>query len=120
MEEEQEFLRTHAWLVTRSRIEINGQTFATRNVSSVRVEDEGRPWLGIVLGLFGAPLLATEHSRWFGIGLLVVAAYLIVQKIRTRKLILVTGGGEQVALKANDAQAIERLRNAIAQAIAVR
>lgn len=120
MEEEQEFLRTQAWLVTRSRIEIDGQTFATRNVSSVRVEDEGRPWLGVFLGLIGASLAASQHSRWFGIGLLALAAYLVVQKIRTRKLILVTGGGEQVALKATDGQAIERLRNAIASAIAVR
>jgi hypothetical protein len=120
MEAEQVFLRTQGWLVTRSRIEINGQTFATRNVSSVRVEDEDGSLAGILIAILGAALAASEHSRWFGIALLVLGAYLIVQKLRERKLVLVTGGGEQIALKSTDPDTIEQLRAAIAAAISVR
>ena len=51
--EEQVYLQAKNVLVTSARIEIAGQTFAVRNVSSVKVNSGGRPWLGAVFALAG-------------------------------------------------------------------
>lgn len=116
--QEQVFLKEHGWLVSSARIEIDGQTFAVRNVGSVKVDAAGRPWGAVLLGLLGAAAMTT--NPFFGVPLLALAGYLLWQNLAERSLVLVTGGGEQVALKSRNAAAVERLRAAIAEAIAAR
>lgn len=116
------------WTVTTTRVEINGQTFATRNIGSVKVVGDGFPFLGLFFGaLAGFMLLIVTNSKTPQPGLGVIALgigalgiYMIARKSGTRRLVVVTGGGEVVALKSTDSQAIDQLRSAVAQAISQR
>lgn len=116
--QEQVFLKEAGWLVTSARIEIDGQTFAVRNVGSVKVDTAGRPWAAFVLGVLGAA--AMTANPFFGVPMLLLAGYLFWQNVSERSLVLVTGGGEQVALKSRNGAVVERLRAAVADAIAAR
>jgi hypothetical protein len=118
--EEIEYLRSGTMLVTSTRVEIEGQTFAVRNIGSVKVERAGTPWIAAILALLCAPLLFVPDARIFGAAVIAGAIAWIVQQLRVRKLVLVSGGGETVALSSKDAAAVEALRNAIAQAISAR
>jgi len=118
--EEQEFLRNGTTLVTSTRIEIDGQTFAVRNVGSVKVTTPGRPWFAAILGILGVSLAAQEQSRWVGVLFLGAAGAWIWQKVRQKSLVLVSGGGEVVALTSTDGAAVESLRSAISKAISGR
>lgn len=117
--QETEYLRQDNVLVTSTRIEIDGQTFAVRNVGSVKVTRPGLPWIAMLIvigcGIYGS---ARESA-----GVWVVAAGAAAwafQQLRQRRLVLVTGGGEVLALKSNNGEQVEALRAAVAQAIAVR
>lgn len=118
--DEVEYLRNGNTLVTSTRIEIDGQTFAVRNIGSVKVDKADTPWLAALVAVFSLPLLFVPDARLFG-GLVAVAAIAwTVQQVRTRKLVLVSGGGETVALTSKNADTVEALRSAIAKAISAR
>jgi len=106
-------------LVTSSRIEIDGQTFAVRNVGSVKVDKPGRPWFAGFLFVVGLAML--PGKAWVG-GVMLVGAtgFWIWQQVRMRTLVLVSGGGETVALKSTNGLLVESLRRSIAQAISTR
>lgn len=118
--EEKEYLRNGTTLVTSSRIEIGGQTFAVRNVGSVKVTTPGRPWGAILIAVIGLAMMPGRDTRTVGFIVLAVAAGWAWYKMRERSLVLVSGGGETVALKSSDGKAVETLREAIAQAISGR
>lgn len=117
--EEQVFLQEPGVLVTSTRIDIHGQTFAVRNVGSVKVQDEGRPWLAFLFLLIGIGAMSGQ-SYIFGACCLVIGGAWLWKSLRTRKLVFIAGGGETVALKSTDPAQVERLRAAVAQAISVR
>lgn len=121
---ETEYLLGNGLLVTSSRIDINGQTFAVRNVGSVQVRAPGRPLGAALVGLIGVVMLVAAsggpESYTPGAALLGGAAAWAWQKLRRRELVLVTGGGEVTALSSNDARSVEDLRAAIAAAISAR
>lgn len=118
--EETEYLRQGTTLVTSSRIEVGGQTFAVRNVGSVKVTRPGRPWGALLVAVVAIGPLVAESTRAAGFILLAAAGAWAWQKMRQRSLVLVSGGGEVVALQSTDAAAVESLRTAIAQAISAR
>lgn len=118
--EEVEYLRDGSTIVTSTRIEIDGQTFAVRNVGSVKVKQPNRPWGGILLALVAVGMIGTQDSRPLGFVFLALAAWWAWQTLKRRSLVLVTGGGEVVALKSSDPAAVEKLREAIARAISTR
>ena len=121
--EEVEYLRKGSTLVTSTRVEIGGQTFALRNVGSVKIVKAGTPIFAMLLVLAGATMaVATKDSgaRIFGGIVALAAGAWAWQKISQRSLVIVTGGGEVVALKSTDGTGVEALRAAIAQAIAGR
>lgn len=117
--DEKEYLRTPATLVTSTRIEIAGQTFAVRNVGSVKVTKPGRPYIAAFLLVVCVAAAAMQQTAGWAIAAIVPGAW-IWQQLRMRRLILVTGGGETVALKSTNGTAVETLRAAIAQAISAR
>lgn len=117
--EETEYLRQAGVLVTSTRIEIAGQTFAVRNVGSVKVTKPGVPWIAALVLI--AAILAAIGNAGFGAWLVgLAAAGWIFQQTRLRRLVLITGGGEVLALKSTNGSQVEALRSAVAQAIAVR
>jgi hypothetical protein len=119
MAEEQVFLRDGSMLVSSSRIEINGQTFATRNVGSVKVDSQGPSVLAILIAIIGAGACA-GGSYVFGLCALAVGVIWAYTTMTKRKLKIVAGGGEVLALESTNGALVERLRSAIAEAIAVR
>lgn len=122
--EETEFLRDGTTVVTSTQVVINGQTFAVRNIGSVKVTQPGTPWIAIILlVLFGVSIFTAGDqgtARAMAIIFTAACGAWVYNKVRTRRLVLVSGGGEVVALTSKDAAAVERLRAAIAKAIAVR
>lgn len=126
--EETTFLSKPGLFVSSARIDINGQTFAVRNVGSVRVDQLGFPLVRGLLGLlfaFSGLLGACTPSEGRGIALVLLAVGAAMlwsawQRMQRRKLILVTGGGEVSAYESTDGSVVEELRSAVAQAISVR
>nr|WP_316642862.1 DUF6232 family protein [uncultured Roseateles sp.] len=118
--DEAEFLREGAILVTTNRIELDGQTFAVRNIGSVKVTRPGTPIWALVVGILGAAMGANPDTRIFGVMVLLAAGLWVWQQVRIRRLVLVSGGGESVALQSTNGALIERVRAAIAQAISAR
>ena len=124
--EEVEFLRTGTLLVTSSRIELDGQTFAVRNVASVKVTKPGRPTFTMLFaGIFALAALSSMIGGTWGAAFalaLIAAAFgaYAWQQLSSRRLVLLSGGGEVVALTSRNTAAIEAVRAAIAQAISAR
>ena len=117
--DEQEFFKGSGVLVTSARIEIGGQTFATRNVGSVKVTAPGLSKLALVIAIIGAAACA-GGSYVFGVSALAVGGIWAFTTMRKRKLLLVAGGGEILALETSDSALVERIRTSIAAAISVR
>lgn len=117
--EEVEYLRQGALLVTSTRIEIAGQTFAVRNVGSVKVDKPGVPWFAALVALV-AVVASIGGAGWIGWLVAAACAAWMYQQMRSRSLVLITGGGEVMALKSTNGAQVEALRSAVAQAIAVR
>lgn len=119
--EEKVFLDAPYGTVSTSKMVINGSTYATRNVSSVRIERIARPlwpWLVIVLG--GALALNTIREPMVGLIVLAVGVILALALTAKAKLHLVAGGGERVAMESSNIKAIDTLHAAIVEAISQR
>lgn len=124
--EELEYFRRGTLLVTSSRIEINGQTFAVRNVGSVMVAPAPKPILSsifsslaLLIGITAASERLDGGSLFFIVIGLLLGAYAYYQS-QLRRLVLVAGGGQIVALNSTDARLMEQTRAAIASAISGR
>ena len=118
--EEKTYLHEGKILVTTNRIEIDGQTFAVRNIGSVKVTKESTPRTPLIVILLGVGMLVHPTAWPLGVLLIGAGAYWVWKKSKERTLVLVSGGGEQVAMKAENGALVERIRNAIAQAISAR
>lgn len=112
------FLEEPGVRVSSTRIEIGGQTFATRNVGSVVAVKPSQGTLGLILVLCGG--VALFPSIPIGLFLIAIGALQVVGANRRRELRLMAGGGSVVALRSNDPKRIERIRAAVATAISVR
>jgi hypothetical protein len=120
MSEEQTFLQSGAAVITSSRIVIGNQTFATRNVGSVSVQEIPRKSLGCIA--FGLVAVAGLLAKEFGVAVVcgVISAVFFLMNKPSYKLVMMAGGGEVVALVSKDQQHIRQLHDAVAQAISVR
>lgn len=121
-DDETVLLQEPGLLVTTARVEIDGQTFAVRNINSVKLEeDAGRPWGGVFAALLGVGALSAGGAGVVvGVLLLAGGGWLIWKKTTTKRVVIATAGGEAVALQSTDGKRSERLHQAVAQAIASR
>lgn len=117
--EEQIYLQEGGVLVTSSRLVLDGQTFALRNVGSVKVEGGGRPWLGMLLGLFAVSAGSAGNAP-LALLLAGAAGYMGWRKVQARHLVILAGGGETVGLRSTDGKRVERIRAAVEAAISQR
>lgn len=118
--EETTYLSEGGMLITSTRIELAGNTYAVRNVGSVRVTRPSWPWFAALLALAGLFMALNGAAREVGLLLLMGAAVWIYQQVRMRRLVVMVGGSETVALQSTNGARIERIRSAVAQAISVR
>lgn len=118
--EEKVFLQIGADSVTTSKIVINGNTYATRNVGSVRMETKpGHKMAGIltlVIGLF----MAAGTVPLFGLTLIVAGAIIIFVSRERARLLLMAGGGESLAVESPNMDYVKKLHAAIVEAISSR
>ncbi len=124
--QEHAFLQEPGILVSTTRIELAGQTFAMRNVGSVKVVNPGVSALAvfivIVAFLFGVGqfVAAQVGGGVVALALAALAVYWVYRGTAHRKRVLIAGGGEVIALQTHDVQFVERVRRAVADAIATR
>lgn len=124
--DETTYLSTPGATVTSSRIVIGNQTFATRNVGSVSVEQVAKPGWPIFVGLIGAAMTISAitgkdfgASGVMGVAILIGCGAVAFSPPKLR-LKLMAGGGEVVALESTDKAAVNALHQAIVNAIAAR
>ena len=114
--QEMSYLQEPGFTVTSSRVDIAGQTFATRNIGSVNVVAPHRSVVGLAVGLVGL-LALLVGADVFGLWLLFGGGLWAFINLNVRKLRLVADGGAILTLESSDAAMIERIRSAIARAI---
>lgn len=115
--EERVFLQAKGVSITSSRIAIQNQTFATRNVGSVRLtETPGARWPLLVM-LLGVVAASTPSQRAWGLIVVAVAGYAMWANRGKYKLVLVAGGGEVSAYVSHDKSAVQQMHDAIVAAI---
>lgn len=119
------YLRERDILVTSTRVELAGQTFAVRNIGSVKVTHKGAGLGSILTILIGLSVLSAGYHSGAGaviIGVLLTGAGAawLWQRMTERTLVLVTGGGEVAAYKSRNRRDIEAIRVAVATAISTR
>lgn len=124
--EETTYLSDKGVLVTSTRVELGGQTFAVRNIGSVKVTQKGVSVMAVLVVIFGVLLLPgglrRDSADVIIVGLMLIGGGVawLRQRLSERTLVLVTGGGEIAAYKSHDASAVEAIRAAIANAISTR
>lgn len=125
MSEEHIYLETEGCTVTSARIVIDGQTFATRNVGSVRVDNLTIPTWAVLLAAVGAAFMYSglKSGSW---AVITVGAVLVtwgakrINDGRGQRLMMMAGAGEVAALTSRDKAKISQIHTAIAQAISSR
>lgn len=116
--EEISFFQSSGVTVTQSRYIVFDKTFAMRNISSVQVGViPAKRGFGILLIIVGLFLLMANTTRSVGIALIVLGAlfaYLQKDKFTVR---ISTNGGETDSLISKDKQAIQKIVNALNEAM---
>lgn len=113
------YLNEKGVTITSTKMVILGKTFATRNVGSVLTKDKGRPkwpWLLVLAGLPQFP----AHNTEVGIGLVLIGLAVWWFNFPTRSLVLVAGGGEVQAITSKDIPFVQRVHDAVVNAISAR
>jgi hypothetical protein len=122
MAEEKTFFQYEDVTVTNARFMVASQTFAMNNITSVKAsrQDPKRLW-PIVLIVIGV-LFAVAGSANVGIGLViggVSVVWLLMQKTMYH-VMLTTAGGETSALSSKQREYIEKVVQALNEAIVAR
>ena len=118
--DERVFFQSDRASITSTKIVIGGNTYATRNVGSVRVElKPASRGVGVSMAVIGLFFLLSTAPIF---GLILLAAGVIIAMVaRSRaKLLLMAGGGESVAIESTDVKFVSDLHAAIVEAISVR
>lgn len=119
--EEVIYFQDGSTVVSSTRVELNNQTFATRNIGSVKVTKTARTWrLGALLLAVGAASWPASPDHIFSVLLFAVATFVLWRGAPRFSLVLVTGGGEVSALSANKLDSLAPIRDAVAKAISIR
>jgi hypothetical protein len=115
--QEMSYLQEPGFTVTSSRVDIAGQSFATRHIGSVKVVAPRRSLVGMSVAVVGlvALLLGAEG---LGLCLAIGGSLWALISFNVRKLSLVADGGATLTLESSDVAMVERVRSAITKAMA--
>lgn len=127
MTEEKTFFHYEDVSVTNSRFMVGSQTFAMSNITSVQAlkQDPKRFWPTVVIilgGLYTLGSFAGDQTGSGVVGLIVVAAaiYWWIRKKPMYHVMLRTAGGEAKALSSEQKEYIEKVVQALNDAIVTR
>jgi hypothetical protein len=114
--EEKTFFENGDVKVTNSRFVTGGQTYAMSNVTSVKtfIQKPSRVF-GVLLLIVG--LIMLLNSLMFGFVLVALASVILYMQKSIYHVMLSTSGGETSALKTNEREYIEKVVNALNDAI---
>ena len=116
--EELSYLQEPGFSVTSSRVDIAGQSFATRNIGSVQVESPHTSMFGALVSVVG--LLAVFFgAAVLGLCLAIAGGVWALATLNLRRLSLVANTGAVLTFVSNDAAMVERVRSAISKAVGV-
>ena len=104
--------------VTSSKIVIDGNTYATRNVGSVRMVEVDKPFWPWIVFAFG--MFMCMGSMVIGLCIVALGVGLIYAMKEGVKLLLMAGGGESVAIESTNVAHVKQLHAAIVEAISAR
>ena len=117
-QQEKTFYKDNNVTVTQSRYIADSKTYAMRNISSVSIYTvEASYKLEIFLLLVGVIMLIGESTRILGGLLAVVSVVLIVMKKSEYAVRISTNAGEANSLTSKDKEYIEKIVNALNDAI---
>lgn len=113
--------------ITTSRVVAGGETYALRNITSVRTERGGSWAWPIVLIVIGLPMVSaalgggevTVPLLVLGIAVLAAAAWQIRNALGT-KIVITSSGSERVAYRTSSGDVARRVIQALNDAIARR
>jgi len=115
--QEMSYLQEPGFTITSSRVDIAGQSFATRHIGSVKVVAPRRSQIGMSVALVGLVALFLG-AEGLGLCLAIGGGVWALISFNVRKLRLVADGGAMLTLESSDVAMVERVRSAIAKAMA--
>ena len=116
--QELSYLQEPGFSITSSRVDIAGQSFATRSIGSVHVESPHSSRVGALVSLVGL-LALLFGAAILGLCLAIVGGVWALATLNLRKLSLVAEGGAELTFVSSDTAMVERVRSAISKAVAV-
>lgn len=117
--EERTFFEYEDVKVTNARFISGSQTYAMRNVTSVKAFEEAPKRLGgILLLLLG--LVIAVSSPVIGLAIAAAAGYFLYQQKTVYHVMLATAGGEVSALKTHQLEYLNKVVRALNDAIVAR
>ncbi len=121
--EEQQILSEDGVQVTSSRLIAGGQTFALRNITSVRMAPGGSMlWAVVWLVVAVLALIGNNFSSGGVLGFVIFGALggLLLVRALSRRIVINTSGKDQVAYSTGNRPHAERVFKALNDAIALR
>lgn len=118
--EEKIFYNDKAVSVTQSRFIANKKTYAMRNISSVSVVTiEKSAWFQMVLFFLGIVIAITSNdsARWLGVGVVLFSFVWMAMLKSTYAVCISTNAGEVNSLMSERKEYIQRIVNALNEAI---
>ncbi|KNZ31341.1 MAG: hypothetical protein AD742_17370 [Methylibium sp. NZG] len=116
--QELSYLQEPGFSVTSARVDIAGQSFATRNIGSVRVESPHTSLVAALVGLVGLTAVFFGAAV-LGLCLAIAGGVWALATLNLRRLSLVAKGGAKLTFVSSDAAMVERVGSAISRAVAV-
>ena len=117
--DEHVYFREGEIAITSTRVQIEGQTFATRNIGSVRMVGGSLSIGGLFFLAIGAAMMGTESTA-AGVIIGAAAAAWLWQRWVRREIYIASNSGEIKALRTNDSKLAQRVHDALQTAISVR
>ncbi len=114
--EEKTFFERKGVKVTNARFVVDGQTFAISNITSVKPLEEPPKRLGGVLLLLCGFITLTQNA-FFGVPVIALVSYYLYKQKPTYHVMLRTSGGENKALTTHQRDDLNKVVEALNEAI---
>lgn len=118
--EEKIFYNDKSVTVTQSRFIANKKTYAMRNISSVSVSTiEKSAWFQMLLFFLGIviAIMSNDEARWIGIGVVLLSLVWMAMLKSSYAVCISTNAGEVNSLESERKEYIQRIVNALNEAI---